>query len=255
MICKIITILEFKFVIKKIMNKYFVIILAILFPAVSLFSQRMGFINSQMIRERLPDAKLAEQRCQTMVDEWKRELKSMEEKEESLQFETKKNRLIWSDAEKQKADKELKDWRNKRLAYANEKFSPSENNEYDKIVAEIMRPVEEKIFAAVQEVAAKEKYDFILDQSTQPLAYANFKYDITLKVLKLLGVDVAADEAEQKKKIDSDSRNDEDKKKASQAPRRRSRSSKDESNQREQNSNQNQVLTPEELEQQKQEKK
>lgn len=242
------------------MNKYFVVVLAILFSAVSLFSQaKIGFFNSQMIRGRLPDAKLAEQRCQTMVDEWKRELKSMEEKEESLQFEMKKNRLIWSDAEKQKADKELKDLQNKRLAYANEKFSPSANSEYDKIVEEIMRPVEEKIFAAVQEVAAKEKYDMIWDQSTQPLAYVNFKYDITLKVLKLLGVDVAADEAEQKDKIDNDSRNDEEKKKASQAPRRRSRSGKDEPTQIEPTPNQNQTLTPEELkkqmEMQKQEKK
>ena len=209
------------------MNKYSIIILSTLLSLsvqVSLFAQKTGFINSQMIREKLPDAKLADQRCQTMVDEWKRELKSMENKEESLQFEIKKNRLIWSDAEKLKADKELKDLQTKRLVYANEKFSPSTNNEYDKIVNEIMKPVEEKIFAAVQEVAAKEKYDIIHDQSVQPLAYVNFKYDITLKVLKLLGVDVAKEEAEQQRKIDNDVRNEDDRKRAaSQAPRGRSR--------------------------------
>ena len=209
------------------MNKCFVInIILILtfFMSLTLLSQKTGFINSQMIREKLPDAKLAEQRCQTMVDEWKRELKSMEDKEESLQFEIKKNRLIWSDAEKQKADKDLKDLQSKRLIYANEKFSPSFECEYDKIVKEIMKPVEEKIFAAVQEVAAKEKYDIIHDQSIQPLAYVNFKYDITLKVLKLLGVDVSTEEAEQQKKIDADARNDDDRRRAaSQVPRGRSR--------------------------------
>jgi outer membrane protein len=134
------------------MNKYSIITLSLLltlFMIIPALAQKTGFINSEMIREKLPDAKLAEQRCQTMVDEWKRELKSMEDKEESLQFEIKKNRLVWSDAEKQKADKELKDLQSKRLTYANEKFSPSANSEYDKIVEQIMRPVEEKIFAAV----------------------------------------------------------------------------------------------------------
>ena len=217
------------------MNKKSIIILsalAYLFMSVSLFSQqKIGFINNQMIREKLPDAKLAEQRTQTMVDEWKRELKSMEDQEESLQFEIRKNRLIWSEAEKTKADKELKDLQTKRLTYANEKFSPSSDSEYERVVLEIMTPVEEKIFAAVQEVAAKERYDFIWDQSTMPLPYVNFKYDITLKVLKLLGVDVAKEEAEQQQKIDSDSRNDEDRRRAqSQAPRGRSRSGRAEPN-------------------------
>ena len=209
------------------MNKYFVIalkLLVFLLVSAPLFSQRTGFINSEMIRNKLPDAKLAEQRCQTVVDEWKRELKSMEDKEESLQFEIRKNRLIWSDTEKQKADKELKDLQNRRLSYATEKFSPSVDSEYDRLIMQIMGPVEEKIFAAVQEVAAKEKYDIIHDQSIQPLAYVNFRYDITLKVLKLLGVDVSVEEAEQQRKIESDARNDEDRRReASQAPRGRSR--------------------------------
>lgn len=233
------------------MKRYLIITLFLLvnlFFSVSLLSQaRVGVINSQMIREKLPDAQLAEQRCQTMVEEWKRELKSMEDKEESLKFDMTKNRLIWSDAEKLKADKELKDLQNKRLAFVSEKFSPSPNSGYDKIIEEIMRPVEEKIFAAVQTVAAKEKYDFIWDQSTNPLPYVNFKYDITLKVLKLLGVDVSAEEAEQKDKIENDSRNDEDKKRASQAPRRRSRGARNEAVQEENPSNQ--ILSPDEIKQ------
>jgi outer membrane protein len=205
---------------KKIILALFALII-IFFSNVNLFSQKLGFFSSQLIREKLPDAKLAEQRCQTIVEEWKRELKSMEDKEESLLFDMKKNRLIWSDAEKAKKETELFDLQNKRQKYAIEKFEP--NGEYDKIVIEIMKPVEEKIFAAVQEVASKEKYDFIWDQSTQPLAYVNFKYDITLKVLKVLGVDVSIEEKEQEQKISQDPRNDEDKKNETQAPRRRSR--------------------------------
>jgi hypothetical protein len=83
----------------------------------------------------------------------------MEDKEEVLTFDMKKNRLIWSDVEKAKKDKELADLQAARLKYAKEKFSP--NGESDQMIKTVMRPVEEKIFAAVQEVASKEKVDFV----------------------------------------------------------------------------------------------
>ena len=196
-------------------------VLFVIFNVTPIYSQKVAFISSSMIRDKMPDVKLAEQRCQTMIDEWKRELKSMEDKEESLKFDMQKNRLIWSDAERTKKDKELADLQTERLKYAKEKFSP--NGESDQMVINVMRPVEEKIFAAVQEVASKEKIDFVWDQSTQPLSYVHFKYDLTLKVLKLLGVDVSLEEKEQQQKITSDPRNDEDKRNQSQQPRRRSR--------------------------------
>ena len=204
------------------MNK---IIWSILFVAVftnvNLLSQKVGFFNSQMIRQKLPDARLAEQRLQSVVEEWKREIKSMEDKEEALQFDIRKNRLIWSDSERTRKEREIADLQSRRMKFVREKFEP--NAEHDKFVMEIMRPVEEKIFAAVQQVASKEKFDYIWDQSTQPLAYVNFRYDITLKVLKLLGVDVTAEEREQEQKISQDPRNDEDRRRESQTPRRRSR--------------------------------
>lgn len=186
--------------------------------------QKIGFFSSQMIREKLPDAKLANQRVQSMEEEWKRELKSLEEKEKSLQEEMRKNRLIWSDIERQKYERELTALQKQQQEYSRAKFGSQEGNEYDKVVKEVFTPVEEKIFAAVQEVASREHYDMIWDLSIQPLAYVNFKYDITLKVLKLLGVDVAKEEAEQEKKIANDPRNDEERKQQeSQGTRRRSR--------------------------------
>jgi len=206
---------------------------ASLSTSLNIYAQRVGFISSQMIRDHLPDSKIAEQRVQTMVEEWKRELASMDEKIKILEFDIKKNRLIWSDSERNKKEKELLDLQLSQQKYAKEKYESG--GEYYKIVNEVMKPVEEKIFAAVQQVASKEKYDIIWDQSTQPLAYVNFKYDITLKVLRLLGVDVDALEKEQNEKIAKDPRNEDDKKrKDSQQPRRRSRTATKDELQKEQ---------------------
>ncbi len=65
------------------------------------------------------------------------------------------------------------------------------------------------------------KYDIIWDKSVNPLPYTNFKYDLTVKVLRKLGVDVKKLEDELRQKISKDPRNQE--KETKSAPRGRSR--------------------------------
>ncbi len=147
---------------------------AILFLAfnINIFCQKVGFVSSETIRKNFAEAKAAEQRVQTIVDEWKRELTAMKKQIEDLEFEIKKNRLIWTDTERAGKEKELQELISKRENYAKEKFEPG--GEYDLVVREVMKPIEQKIYAAIQDVAAAEKYDIIWDQSTQPLTYVNF---------------------------------------------------------------------------------
>lgn len=182
------------------------------------YSQKFGFISSATIRQQFLEYKQADQRVQTMVEEWKREMDGLQKEIDALDFEINKNRLVWSDNEKLEKTKELENKRQQRLGYAKSKFEP--NGEYDAIVKQIMKPIETKIYAAVQEVASEEGLDMILDQSIQAVPYLNYKYDMTVKVLRKLGVDVDQLEKELKEKIDKDPRN---KKTPSVAPRTKSR--------------------------------
>lgn len=80
----------------------------------SLYSQRVGFFNSETIREKFQEAKQAEQRIQTIVDEWKREIKAMQEQISKLEYDLKKNRLIWSDDERRKNEMDLEKLKKKK---------------------------------------------------------------------------------------------------------------------------------------------
>lgn len=168
-------------------------------------AQKIGFVSSDQVRELFPEAKQADQRLQTIKDEWKREIKELDQQIDAKQFEIEKNRLVWTDEEKNANNVQLEQLKNERMQYAKTKYAVG--GEYDQITKAITKPVEEKIYAAIQKVAAQEKYDMIWDKSIMPLSYVNFKYDITLKVLKELGVDVSALEKEQQDKIAKDPRN------------------------------------------------
>ena len=187
----------------------FTLLLVIFFVSMSnfTFAQKVGFISSQTIREKFNEAILAEQRIQTIVDSWKREIEAMKTDIEFLEEEIKKNRLVWTDAEKMAKQNSLAELKKKRTEFTSKKFEPG--GEYDNTVKAVMAPIETKIFAAVQEVSAKEGYDMVLDQSLHPIPYVNFKYDLTVPVLKKLGVNVEELEKDLEKKISNDPRNQE----------------------------------------------
>lgn len=186
------------------MRKIFFFLLFILTNSL-LFAQRVAFIASDIIREKFPEAKQADQRIRSIVDEWKRELEEFDQRIENLRFEISKNRLVWSDEERRLKEKELLDLNTQKLTYSRKKFEPG--GEYDYVVKTILQPIEEKISASIQKVAAENGFDIIWDKSTQPLAYVNYKYDLTLKVLRELGIDVSQMEKELEEKISKDPRN------------------------------------------------
>ncbi len=200
----------------------------ILFPALFLafltsyaYSQKMGFISSDLIRDKFPEAKLADQRINSFVEEWKRELSAMDKHIEDLEHEIQKNRLVWSEQEKMAKQQQLEDAKRERMTYARNKFETG--GEYEGLVEAILQPVEKKIYAAVQEVASDEGVDFVFDKSLQPMPYTNYKYDLTLKVLRKLGVDVDELEKDLQDKISSDPRNKKADTKKPPSRRRRSR--------------------------------
>jgi outer membrane protein len=169
------------------------------------YAQRIGYVSSQAIREKFPEAKQAEQRLQTMVDNWKRELEDQQKVINDLDMEIRKNRLIWTDQERAEKENALEKKKREREEYATRKLGP--NGEYDAAVALVFRGVEEKIYAAIQEVSIDDNYDIVWDKSTQPLAFINPKFDLTVKVLKKLGINVEEMEKQQKEAIDKDPRN------------------------------------------------
>lgn len=195
------------------------ILFLVLISTNPVFSQKIAFIASDVIRDKFPEAKSAEQRLKSIVDDWKRELEAMDRQIEELKLDISKNRLIWSDDEKASKNKELEDLIMQKQVYARSKFE--QNGEYDQSVKMLMQPVEDKIYAAVQTVAADDGFDFVFDRSAQPIPYSNYKYDLTVKVLRKLGVDVKAMEKELQEKIDKDPRNQ--KKDTKTAPGKRTR--------------------------------
>ncbi len=166
---------------------------------VSYAQTKVGYVATQVIRERFPEAQQAEQRIKTMTEEWKKELEDKQRLIAQSEDEIRKNRLIWSDEERRKKEAEKERLKTELEQFSADKFGPG--GDFDKIVRDMYKPIEEKIAAAVEAVSRAEGYDIIWDKSTHPLVYVNPRYDITIKVMERLEIPVEDLKAQYEEKL------------------------------------------------------
>jgi outer membrane protein len=96
-----------------------------------------------------------------------------------------KRKLIMSEQKRAETEKELVRLEENISKFRQSKFGA--NGELFKNQEEIMKPIQNKIFNIIQEVAEEEDLDFVFDRSGDILfLYAKEEYDITNLVLEKL---------------------------------------------------------------------
>lgn len=162
---------------------------ALLLPGVAA-AQKIGYVASQAIFDNLPDSKAARTKLSEVQSGWMREIDRMEKEAKKLSGEIENNRLIWSAQEKRDAEARLADLTAKLAEFRTSKYGP--NGEFEQQQSQLMGPIYDKIFKAINDEARSQKIDFVFDKSSRglPMLYANPQYDLTISVLKRLGVDV-----------------------------------------------------------------
>jgi outer membrane protein len=149
----------------------------------SLSQAKIGWVNSKSITEKLPEAQDAQRQLDNLVTDWQSELAKMQNDWQKKFAEYDKKKLILTDQGKSDAERELQDLDKKIADYRNKKFGQS--GELFQKQNELMKPIQDKIFKAIQDLAKEEDYDYVLDKSGDILLmYTNDKYDLTDKVLE-----------------------------------------------------------------------
>lgn len=170
---------------------------------------RVGYINMEYILSNIEDFEVANKEFEYKIDQWKKEISKKEDeikiKREELEFEKDliPNQIYLKRSKELDYDfKELENYRNKR-------FGP----EGDWLVQEkiLIQPIQDEVLAIVQQIAEKNKFDFIFDKSSAVIMlYSEKKYDISELVLrsilrqeKIENLEIAFDD-ERKKKMEEE---------------------------------------------------
>lgn len=162
------------------------IICAFLFFSEASFGQlKIGYVDSDTIMENLPDAQDANQKLDALVKEWQTELSKLEQEWKTKYDDYDKRKLIMTDQTRAETEQELVKLEKQVGEFREKKFG--NNGELFQKQDEIMKPVQNKVFNAITDIAKEEELDFVFDRSGDVLLlYAKEEYDITAKVLERL---------------------------------------------------------------------
>lgn len=146
---------------------------------------KIGHLNSEAVMKELPDAQDAQKQLDAFVAEWQTMLNRMQDEWKKKFDEYDKRKLIMTEQKKAESEKELRELDQRMSEYRNQKFG--QNGELFTKQSELMKPIQDRVFQAIQEVAIEEGYDYIFDKSGEILLmYATEKHDVTSKVLAKL---------------------------------------------------------------------
>jgi outer membrane protein len=153
--------------------------------ALSAAQTKIAFINSATVMEQLPEAQDAQKQIDALAQQWQTELTQKATEMQKKMDDYDKRKLIMSDKRRAEVEKELQQLDKEIVDLRNQKFGT--NGEMFTKQNELMKPIQEKIFKAVKDVADEESYDYVVDRSSSTLLlFANAKHDLTQKVIAKL---------------------------------------------------------------------
>lgn len=169
------------------MKKVFLVLLTCMLLSAGSIAQRYAVIDTKYILDKLPEYKAAQQKLDEFSKQWQQEIDQKSAELDKMYKEYDAEQVMLSDDLKKKredelfnADKALKDLQRKRFGYEGDVFKKRQ---------ELIKPIQDRVYNAVQKLAVSKLYDFILDKSEGiTVIFADPKLDKSDDVLKELGV-------------------------------------------------------------------
>jgi len=160
------------------------------FLSSSVFAQlKIGYIDSQILLNKLPAAVEAQKKLEEQSNAWAAELQEKADKIRSLQQQLEQQSLLLSEEKKKEKQDEIQQLYMESQRFQDEKFG--QQGELYQKRSELLQPVFDQINEQIQAVAEKEGYDYIFDTVAGNILFAKEEYDLTKKILENLGVDAS----------------------------------------------------------------
>lgn len=167
--------------------KKIILILSVLICSWAAHAQRYAVIDSKIILEKIPDYGDAQRRLDEFSRLWQQEIDQKQAALDKMYKDYDAEQIMLTDALKKKREdemfnkeKELRELQKKRFGFEGDLFKKRQ---------ELIKPVQDKVYMAVQKLASEKQYDFILDKSEGiTVIFADPKLDKSADILKYLGV-------------------------------------------------------------------
>jgi outer membrane protein len=169
------------------MKKLLILATCFLLFAAGTNAQRYAVIDSKYILDKLPEYKEAQKLLDQFSEQWQQEIDQKQTLVDKMFKDYDAEQVMLSDVLKKKREdelynkeKELRDLQKKRFGFEGDLFKKRQ---------ELIKPIQDRVYNAVQKLAVEKQYDFILDKSEGiTVIFADPKLDKSADIIRNLGV-------------------------------------------------------------------
>ena len=166
-------------------------ILLILFAAMALpmwsaTNQSIAYIDLQYILKNLPSYESANEQLTMISKRWQKEIDTAQQEARVMATNYQTEQIFLSDDMRRKREEEIVAKESEVLELKRKYFGPE--GELFKKREALIKPIQDEVYAAIQELANEKHLDIVKDRSSdESLIYMSSKLDISDQVLRKLG--------------------------------------------------------------------
>ena len=169
----------------KLFKKLFIFTL-LFFTSFGSFAQKFAYVDTDYILTKVPEFIQAEEKINDYTEQWQSEIESVYDEVEQMYRDYQSEQVLLTTEMKLKREEAIIS-KEKSAQSLQQKYFGT-NGELYKKRQELIKPIQDRIFDAVQQLAANNKYSVIFDASSDLIMlYSNPDLDKSDKVLELMG--------------------------------------------------------------------
>src|SRR5215475_4564203 len=127
------------------------------------FSQKYAIIDTRYILDKMPDYKQAQKQLDDVAADWQKDIDAKQAELDKMYKDYDAEQVMLSEELKKKREdqlfnkeKELRDLQKKRFGFEGDLFKKRQ---------ELVKPIQDRVYTAVQKIAQQRGYELILDKS------------------------------------------------------------------------------------------
>ncbi len=169
------------------MKNTLILCLLLGFAGIASAQQRYAVIDTKYILDKIPEYKDADKKLQAVSLQWQKEIDDKQATLDKMYKNYEAEQFMLTDELKKKREeelfvkeKEIRDLQKRRFGYEGDLFKERQR---------LVKPIQDKVYNAIQKIAVAKAFDFVLDKSEGiTIIFADPKLDKSDDVLKELGI-------------------------------------------------------------------
>jgi len=146
---------------------------------------KVGYIDMEYILQNVPDYAEAKSQLEQKAQKWKQDIEAKKVDLAKLKDALKTERVLLTKELIDEREEEIKFQETELLDFQQKRFGPNGDLITQKAV--LVKPIQDQVFTAVQDIAEAKKYDYVFDKSSNlTILFAAKRFDISDQVVRVI---------------------------------------------------------------------